>query len=53
MPQIITCPACGGARGTEKVQHTVETDSQGNQVPREHRYWSPCTYCSGSGTVVQ
>lgn len=40
MTQQQTCPGCGGARGTEKVEHTVETDSQGNQVPRVNRFWS-------------
>lgn len=53
MPQIVPCPACGGQRGTEKTTHTVETDSQGNQVPKVSTVWSPCSFCSGNGTVVQ
>lgn len=48
-PQL--CPACGGGRVTEKIEHTVETDSRGDQVAREHRYLSPCGRCGGTGEV--
>jgi DnaJ-class molecular chaperone len=52
MPQQQTCPVCAGNRGTEKVEHTVEIDSNGNQVPKVNRSWSPCSMCGGSGLVV-
>lgn len=52
-PRIVPCSSCAGAKGTEKTQHTVEVDAQGNQVAVEHRYWSPCNGCGGAGTVVQ
>ncbi|MFD9127750.1 hypothetical protein [Kitasatospora sp. NPDC059571] len=48
-PQV--CPGCAGQRGTEKVEHTVDRDAQGHQIHREHRYWSPCSRCGGSGVV--
>ncbi|MFJ8039346.1 hypothetical protein ACIRBX_02380 [Kitasatospora sp. NPDC096147] len=48
-PQL--CPGCGGGRVTEKTEHTVETDSRGDQVAREYRYLSPCGRCGGTGEV--
>ncbi len=50
--EIRNCTACGGARGTEKEQHTVDLDADGNQVHRVDRFWSPCTACGGVGTVI-
>lgn len=46
------CPACGGGRVTEKIEHTVETDSRGVQVARERKYLSPCGRCGGAGEVT-
>ncbi|MFC9324064.1 hypothetical protein [Kitasatospora sp. NPDC057015] len=51
-PELRTCAACGGARGTEKTQHTVELDAEGRQVARVDTFWSACTACGGLGTVV-
>lgn len=51
MAEQQTCPGCGGARGTEKTEHTVETDPQGRQQPVRRSYWSPCSVCGGSGVV--
>ncbi|GHE26076.1 hypothetical protein ACFXKJ_29570 [Kitasatospora indigofera] len=50
--EIRTCTSCGGARGTEKEQHKVGLDADGNQVHRVERFWSPCSACGGAGTVV-
>jgi DnaJ-class molecular chaperone len=50
--EIRPCSSCGGQRGTEKEQHTVELDANGNQVARVNRFWSPCNGCGGTGTVV-
>jgi DnaJ-class molecular chaperone len=52
MSEPRTCPVCSGQQGTEKVQHTVERDENGNMVARENRYWSPCNMCGGSGVVT-
>lgn len=49
-PQV--CPACGGQRVTEKIEHTVELDANGNQVPKVNRYLSPCGRCGGAGVVT-
>lgn len=53
MAEIKTCPRCAGQRGTEKTEHTVETDSQGNMVPKQRTVWNACSYCGGNGTVVE
>ncbi|MEU3498922.1 MULTISPECIES: hypothetical protein [Kitasatospora] len=51
MAEHQVCPGCGGARGTEKTEHSVETDPQGGQRPVQRTYWSPCSVCGGSGVV--
>ncbi len=45
------CPACGGQRVTEKVEHGVETDPQGRQVPTQRRVTTACSLCGGAGVV--
>ncbi|MFI6449423.1 hypothetical protein [Kitasatospora sp. NPDC050543] len=52
MPENQTCPSCGGARGTDKVEASVELDEQGQLVPKQRSVWSPCGLCHGQGTVV-
>ncbi|WP_160311583.1 hypothetical protein [Streptacidiphilus melanogenes] len=46
------CNACSGQGGTDKVEYTYETDSDGKLVAQEHRYYSPCTSCGGSGRIA-
>ncbi|WP_158071986.1 hypothetical protein [Kitasatospora sp. CB01950] len=53
MTEQQTCPGCAGARGTEKTEHSVETDGQGWQEPVRRTFWSPCTVCAGLGVVHQ
>lgn len=48
-PQPQTCQACGGDGVTDHVEHTVEIDKDGNQIPVEHRWMGPCGTCNGSG----
>ncbi|MFC4518192.1 hypothetical protein [Streptomyces ehimensis] len=43
------CDACKGDGLTEKEQHSVELDENGNQVAVAHRFVSSCTHCGGSG----
>lgn len=50
--EIRTCTACGGLRGTEKTEHTLERDAEGRLTPQANHFWSPCSMCGGSGTVV-
>jgi hypothetical protein len=52
MAEQQACLGGGGARGTQKTEHTVETDSNGNQVPKTSTFWSPCGRCGGSGVVI-
>ncbi|MBO0657340.1 MULTISPECIES: hypothetical protein [Streptomyces] len=44
------CGACNGDAVTEKEQHSVELDENGNQVAVTHRFVSACSHCSGTGT---
>lgn len=53
MPEQRPCYGCGGARGTEKTEHTVEPDGNGGMRPVQRKYWSPCSMCGGSGVVHQ
>lgn len=46
------CPACSGQRVTEKVEHSVETDSQGNQKPVQRHVTTQCGLCGGAGVVT-
>ncbi|MFC9329530.1 hypothetical protein [Kitasatospora sp. NPDC057015] len=50
--EIGTCTSCGGARGTEKVQHRVDLDVNGSQVHRVDRFRPSGTACGGVGTVI-
>ncbi|GAB2833426.1 hypothetical protein [Streptomyces daliensis] len=43
------CAACDGIGLTDHIEHTVETDPDGKQAPRERRWTGPCNTCRGSG----
>lgn len=43
------CSACNGSGLTEHVEHSVETDENGNQKPVERRWTGSCNTCHGSG----
>lgn len=43
------CQACQGYGVTEHEEHTVETDTNGQQAPVVRRWTGPCTTCHGSG----
>ncbi|MEU1424229.1 hypothetical protein [Kitasatospora sp. NPDC005751] len=52
MPEVQSCAGCGGSGGTEKTEATVELDEEGGMVPKLNTFWSPCSRCHGSGTVI-
>lgn len=52
MPEVQSCYGCGGSGGTQKTEATVELDEEGGMVSRTNTFWSPCSQCQGSGTVI-
>ncbi|MFI8351284.1 hypothetical protein [Streptomyces sp. NPDC085596] len=49
MSQEQKCGPCGGSGLTQKTEHRVELDKDGNQIHVPHTYLGPCNACHGSG----
>lgn len=44
-----TCPKCSGQGVTDREEHTVELDENGNPKPVVHHSTQQCDMCGGTG----